>query len=1516
MKIKLLFCLFTVCYLAGCNVLSAQTNASSIRTGVTFQWNDTQTNSNQPATIKSVTINSVVYDHYGLPASYELTQLGPNGHSSNQIRKNGATIETTSASATWNASALASFQDLNLNHYFESSSNGRNICNNYTSEQTTDSQRQTLTYGTGIFASSSGVIAITERNANNCYHVELFGIPAGGGPVQSLGETFVKETTTQWGFGGTGSSGSMGTPGTVKPPASGTDYWLSDRVLENKGTIGIALFYLDDIAPKGSIITKAQLTASTSDHADGKLFIFTLPDQDKDGFSNIDDLDDDNDGILDVDECSDLGKLPLLNPDFEVTDILALDGGPTDVTPTTGLWKGDAINIANWKSSDVTNNHLEIWHNSQTASNDSGGRAFSGSQWAEVNATTNDGLYQDIATTPGDVLRWSFAHRKRTGYAGSALQDVVRLLIGDPSGTLSSMGDFSSAGDSSWTEHSGIYVVPAGQTTTRLTFTAISVAAGGSATTSGNFVDKVQLYVLPNCEDTDGDGLPDYLDIDSDNDGIPDNVEAQPTVGYIAPSGMGYGILDTDQNGVDDNYGIGFTSLVDTDGDGIPDFRDSDSDNDGLLDIEENGMADAIVSFSDFDNDGLDDIFEGSSTDDSIDVNDDINIPAESVLPDTDNDRLLPGGDLDYRDYFNVNPPDSATIDFDGVDDYLSSSLNLSGYDQATVMAWFRIDPTFSSLGTVISQGTFEIQVNSSKIPVVKLNGSSVTLPVSATLVANRWAHIAVVFDKTEATNKLKIYFNGNLLGTANDAGLASSISASSSAFTIGKKSSSDTAYFNGDIDEVRVFNSAVTISQLHKMINQEIVNISGIVSGAVISKSISDDTTSLTIPWTNLQAYYPMTSILNSTTTDYSSNGYTAQLNYIKTIQKQTAPMPFVTKSDGDWHDTATWLHGNAWDIANVSNTNISNIVKVSNDISASSTINTLGLIIDSGGKLSMQGDNLIQNTWYLKLHGTLDLFEDSQLIQTINSDLVTSASGKLLRRQEGTSNKYRYNYWSSPVGALGATSLTNNNAATNNNNNSAFKLNMLKDGTGTNFQFTPAYDEIGKISTYWLYTYKNGLTYWDWAAITPSTNLAPGVGYTQKGTGSVETQQQYLFEGKPNNGTILINVTDKGGNGSVTSVSKTEYLLGNPYPSALDVYKFIDDNAGIIDGTLQVWQQWAGNSHNLTEYQGGYAQVNKTGSCKAYQFVGLEGETNGVLSGTLLPTRYLPVGQGFITEIIKSGTVVFKNSQRVFIKEVDAMGDHNTGSTFFKSTTSKSKNTAALEETGTNQMQKMRLEFNAIVGPQTRREVLLGFSELTTDGYDYGYDAECDENSNNDLNLNLEGKNMNIQAYSPITSDKVIPLNFKSSGNNTFEIKATEFINMSENQEIYLRDHVTDMYFDLRQQTAYRFTATQGKFNGRFEIVFQSKQQSLSAEESQVSENFIYYQNTDNVLYGKKLNASIDKLSIVNMRGQIIQEFNNVSQETLSNGLQINKVASGVYMAWFKAETGQVFTKKIIVN
>jgi Ig-like domain CHU_C associated/Secretion system C-terminal sorting domain len=122
---------------------------------------------------------------------------------------------------------------------------------------------------------------------------------------------------------------------------------------------------------------------------------------------------------------------------------------------------------------------------------------------------------------------------------------------------------------------------------------------------------------------TESVGSPDYLDIDADGDGIPDNIEGQTTNGYAFPA-----YADTDGDGLDnayDNRPLGFGGsgifVIDTDLDTTPDYRDLDTDADGLGDIVEgndfnrNGFADDNVSLTglDTDGDGLENRFDSSS---------------------------------------------------------------------------------------------------------------------------------------------------------------------------------------------------------------------------------------------------------------------------------------------------------------------------------------------------------------------------------------------------------------------------------------------------------------------------------------------------------------------------------------------------------------------------------------------------------------------------------------------------------------------------------------------------------------------------------------------------------------------------------------------------------------------------------------------------------------------------------------------------------------------------------------
>jgi len=406
--------------------------------------------------------------------------------------------------------------------------------------------------------------------------------------------------------------------------------------------------------------------------------------------------------------------------------------------------------------------------------------------------------------------------------------------------------------------------------------------------------------------DSDGDGIANYLDIDSDNDGIPDNVEAQSTSGYAQPSGS------VDTSGVPNNYGTGLIP-VDTDGDGIPDYLDHDSDNDGTPDILENGMGNTL-SGVDSDNDGLDDNFETNGVNDiTHDVNEDIDNP--STLPDADGD-LLTGGDVDYRDLFDTNQPITASLDFDGIDDYLTVDGFVDDLDQVTIMAWVKIDNSATGTMTVAGEDlSCRLYVeNGNTIGfLTKTVGNTSRSVTSSAINKGEWHHLTGVFSSITGRNEL--YIDGELVGF-NDGPIGVNIdvtSESNGAFEIGRRSSniSNKEYFNGELDEVRVFNKALSVNQIQQMVFQEIVNNSGNVRGTIIDKDIIEYSNSNTILWSNLLAYYPMSDVKGNALNDYSQYARTLKITNISATQTQTAPMPFETITDNDWSQEATWLYG-----------------------------------------------------------------------------------------------------------------------------------------------------------------------------------------------------------------------------------------------------------------------------------------------------------------------------------------------------------------------------------------------------------------------------------------------------------------------------------------------------------------------------------------------------------------------------------------------------------------------------
>lgn len=194
----------------------------------------------------------------------------------------------------------------------------------------------------------------------------------------------------------------------------------------------------------------------------------------------------------------------------------------------------------------------------------------------------------------------------------------------------------ASTGTLAWVVYTNTYTVPTGIFQIEMGFEAVSSVGG---TSYGNFIDDVELYIIStDACDVDNDGIPNYLDIDSDNDGIMDVVEA--------------GGVDPDNDGQ-----IGIGAITDTDGDGLSDLVDTDNGGTILANADSDGDGLHNIHDIDSDNDGIVDMIESQPT---------ISYETPSGV-DTDGDGLDDKFDEDNGGTY-IHPLDS---DYDGIPDYL-----------------------------------------------------------------------------------------------------------------------------------------------------------------------------------------------------------------------------------------------------------------------------------------------------------------------------------------------------------------------------------------------------------------------------------------------------------------------------------------------------------------------------------------------------------------------------------------------------------------------------------------------------------------------------------------------------------------------------------------------------------------------------------------------------------------------------------------------------------------------------
>ncbi len=563
------------------------------------------------------------------------------------------------------------------------------------------------------------------------------------------------------------------------------------------------------------------------------------------------------------------------------------------------------------------------------------------------------------------------------------------------------------------------------------------------------------------------------------------------------------------------------------------------------------------------------------------------------------------------------------------------------------------------------------------------------------------------------------------------------------------------------------------------------------------------------------------------------------------------------------------------------------------------------------------------VGQTMNLAANSNLYLRNLSQLVQGTTGTSTNVGTGIISVYQEGSADNFDYNYWCSPVGV--------NVAATGNRNFGITLLNRPTTSTAsTAATILPLanYDGIANplsIASRWIYKLTNANSYSQWVQVGTTTTLAPGEGFTMKGTSGTDAvdpegtgannpggtgAQRYDFRGKPNDGNITVTV----------GAANASTLTGNPYPSALHLNAFLlDPLNNACTGIAYFWEQdKTTNSHLIKAYRGGYATYSpgSLGSNGIYvpaTFNSYNGDgslnTVGTSSGLMRQRKYSPIGQGFVIKGAANGTVTFRNSYRIFYKEGAGLSQFEKPAR--DKTTAKTEETAKTEKTEeSNDIPHIRI--NAIINNEFTRQLALAFLPEATDGVDRGLDAVSMDNFPSDTFFLMEGKNYIITGTN-FDITKQIPLTVKAEANTTLKFYIPEVINFDPTQNIFLYDASDASYHNIKTGN-YEVTIPAGVFPDRFKITFTDK--SLGTNEETKTNFFIMQDNSSRLL--KASNPDFIRFKsfyLYDMAGKTVQFKENLGVEE-NYSFSTSGLSSGVYIATFITVDNEKIAQKVIIS
>lgn len=491
-------------------------------------------------------------------------------------------------------------------------------------------------------------------------------------------------------------------------------------------------------------------------------------------------------------------------------------------------------------------------------------------------------------------------------------------------------------------------------------------------------------------------------------------------------------------------------------------------------------------------------------------------------------------------------------------------------------------------------------------------------------------------------------------------------------------------------------------------------------------------------------------------------------------------------------------------------------------------------------GTKLTLTND--------LKVTGGSLTFEDSASLVQINS-VTNSGNINYKRATQSVISNFDYTYWSSPVSPQTL-------------------FNVSPQTLGDKF-----------------YSFNGAAA--SWVQEPSSTVMAKGVGYIIRGPQNFAAPNppsiyQATFIGVPNNGNIDIIIGTAG---------EASYLLGNPYPSALDAESFMKNNPLLV-GALYFWTHatkiGAGTSNlgsgSLAYTSDDYALFNLTGSAAAS-------------SGGAIPNGKIGSGQGFFVTTIGSGTVNFNNTMRVGV-------GLNTGDNaqFFK-TQSNAK--VAIAE-------KNRLWLDFYNKQGAFKQALIGYVSGATNTIDAQFDGESfDANEYVDFYSISNEKKFVIQGRAvPFDRDDKVILGFKTTIAGEFTIKINQVDGLFATQEVFIEDKMLNKIHDLKKGE-YTFTADKGTFNDRFVLFYTNKKAVTATITAEAVSKLVLVSSSEKEI---RITASLSIRAVMLYDSSGKEIFNKTKVNSTELAIRNLRKGNTIYVVKIKLDNGQTLTQKVI--